>query len=104
MLSLGFAPTGTGTLTVTVRADASGDPSGTALHTLTTPDPIAENVLNTFNAPAGATLDADITYWVVASYSSDSGGPNLWRTLLSNGIDSGGAAGWTIDSPYKEDR
>ncbi len=103
VLSLGFAPTGTGTLTVTVRADASGDPSGTALHTLTTPDPIAENVLNTFNAPAGATLDADITYWVVASYSSDSGGPNLWRMLLSNGIDSGGAAGWTIDSPYKED-
>ena len=86
-----------------MRADASGDPSGTALHTLTTPDPIAEDALNTFNAPAGATLDADITYWVVASYSSDSGGPNWWRTLLSNGIDSGGAAGWTIDSPYKED-
>ena len=103
VLSLGLAPTGTGTLTVTVRADASGDPSGTALHTLTTPDPIAENALNTFTAPAGATLDANTTYWVVASYSADTGGPNWWRTLLSNGIDSGGAAGWTIDSPYKQD-
>ena len=103
VLSLGNAPTGTGTLTVTVREDASGDPSGTALHTLTTPDPIAGGSLNTFTAPAGATLDANTTYWVVASYSSDTGGPNLWRTLLSNGIDSGGATGWTIDSPYKQD-
>ena len=103
VLSLGSAPTGTGTLTVTVREDASGDPSGTALHTLTTPDPIAEDALNTFTAPAGATLDADSTYWVVASYSADSGGLNWWRTLLSNGIDSGGATGWTIDSPFKVD-
>ena len=101
VLSLGQAPSGTGTLTVTVRADASGDPSGTALHTLTNPDPFVADDLNTFPAPAGATLDANTTYWVVASYSSDSGGPNWWRVLLSNGIDSGGAAGWTIDSPYK---
>ena len=103
VLSLGQAPSGTGTLTVTVRADASGDPSGTALHTLTNPDPFVADDLNTFPAPAGATLDANTTYWVVASYSSDSGGPNWWRVLLSNGIDSGGAAGWTIDSPYKFD-
>ena len=103
VLSLGLAPTGTGTLTVTVREDASGDPSGTALYTLTTPDPIAGGSLNTFAAPSGATLDANTTYWVVVSYSSDTGGPNWWRTLLSNGIDAGGAAGWTIDSPYKID-
>ena len=95
---------GTGTLTVTVREDASGDPSGTALYTLTTPDPIAENDLNTFTATAGATLDANTTYWVVASYSADTGGPNWWRVDLSDGIDSGGATGWTIDSPYKTRR
>ena len=69
VLSLGAAPTGTATLTVTVREDASGDPSGTALYTLTTPDPIAADALNIFTAPAGATLDANTTYWVVASYS-----------------------------------
>ena len=65
VLSLGAAPTGIATLTVTVREDASGDPSGTALHTLTTPDPIAADALNTFTAPAGATLDADrpIGWW-----------------------------------------
>ena len=103
VLSLGEAPTGTGTLTVTVREDASGDPSGTALYTLTTPDPIVADDLNIFTAPPGATLDADTTYWVMASYSSNSGGPNWWRVLLSNGIDSGGATGWTIDSPYKDD-
>ena len=103
VLSLGNAPTGTGTLTVTVREDASGDPSGTALYTLTTPDPIVGNDLNTFPAPAGATLDANTTYWVVASYSAGTGTPNWWRVNLSDGIDSGGAAGWTIDSPYKQD-
>ena len=103
VLSLGSAPTGTGTLTVTVREDASGDPSGTALYTLTTPDPIAGDALNAFTAPAGATLDANTTYWVVASYSSDSDGPNWFRTLLSNGIDSGGATGWTIGSPFQFD-
>ena len=103
VLSLGNAPTGTGTLTVTVREDASGDPSGTALYTLTTPDPIVEDDLNTFPAPAGATLDANTTYWVVASYSAGTGTPNWWRVNLSDGIDSGGAAGWTIDSPYKQD-
>ena len=103
VLSLGAAPTGTATLTVTVREDASGDPSGTALYTLTTPDPIAADALNIFTAPAGATLDANTTYWVVASYSANIGGVNWWRTLLSNGIDSGGAAGWTIDSPFKSD-
>ena len=98
VLSFSVAPSGTGTLTVTVREDASGVPSGTALYTLTTPDPIAGG-LNTFAAPADATLDANTTYWVVASYSSDSGGPNWRRVLLSDGIDAGGAAGWTIDSP-----
>ena len=102
VLSLGLAATGTGTLTVTVREDASGDPSGTPLYTLTTPDPIAEDDLNAFAAPAGATLDANTTYWVVASYSA-ADGPNWWRVLLSNGIDAGGASGWTIDSPYKAD-
>ena len=79
-------------MTVTVREDASGDPSGTALYTLTNPDPIVADDLNIFTAPAGATLDANTTYWVVASYSSDSGGPNWWRVDLSDGIDSGGAS------------
>ena len=94
VLSFGDAPSGTGTLTVTVREDASGDPSGTALYTLTTPDPIVADDLNIFTAPAGATLDANATYWVVASYSSNTGGPNWWRVDLSDGIDAGGAAGW----------
>ena len=103
VLSLGNAPTGTGTLTLTVREDASGDPSGTVLYTLTNPGTIQGNSLNTFAAPADATLDADSTYWVVMSYSANSGGPNWWRMNLSHGIDSGGAAGWTMDTAYKVD-
>ena len=103
VLSLGNAPTGTGTLTLTVREDASGDPSGTVLYTLTNPGTVQGNSLNTFAAPADATLDADSTYWVVMSYSDNSGGPNWWRMNLSDGIDSGGATGWTIDTPYKVD-
>ena len=103
VLSLGDAPSGIGTLTVTVREDASGDPSGTELYTLTNPASFTEDSLNTYTAPADATLDANSTYWVVASYNSTSGGPDWFRVLLSSGIDSGGATGWTIDTAYKVD-
>ena len=93
------APTGTGTLTVTVRANSSGSPSR-VLYTLTNPASFSAG-LNEFTAPPNARLAANTTYHVVASYSADSGGPDWWRTLVSNGIDSGGAAGWDINAPYR---
>ena len=101
VLDFNAAPTGTATLTVTVRENSSGDPSGTVLYTLTNPTVSAG--LNEFSAPANATLDANATYWVVASYSASNGGPSWWRTLVSNGIDTGAAMGWTIDGPYEQD-
>ena len=103
VLDLGNAPTGSGTLTVTVRDDASGDPSSTVLYTLTNPTSIQGNTPNTFTAPANASLDGDSTYWVVASYSANSGSPNWWRTNISNGVDSSSAAGWSINTAYKQD-
>ena len=92
------APSGSGTLTVTVRETSSGGPSGTALYTLT--NPIFSDGSNEFLAPPNAELNANTQYWVMVSYSADSGGPVWYRTLLSNGVDTGAAAGWAIDTTY----
>ena len=90
------APSGSGTLTVTVRETSSGGPSGTALYTLT--NPIFSDGSNEFLAPPNAELNANTQYWVMVSHSADSGGPLWYRTLLSNGVDTGAAAGWAIDT------
>ena len=99
VLDFEVAPTVPGTLTVTVRKDSSGDPSGTVLYTLTNPTLSAGS--NEFSAPANAALDANATYWVVASYSVPGGGPTWYWTRLSNGLDTGAAEGWAIDAPYE---
>ena len=88
------APTGTGTLTVTVREDNAGVPSDTALYTMTGTTLVSG--ANEFTAPTGASLDGATLYHVVAEYSA-TGGPTWTRTQLSNGVDSGNADGWDID-------
>ena len=98
-LDFAAAPTGTGTLTVTVREDSSGSPSETVLYTLNNPTHSAG--LNEFSTQGNRTLNARTTYWVVASYSTTSGGPTWSRTGISNGVDAGAAAGWVIDAAYK---
>ena len=90
------APTGSGTLTATVRADDSGTPSSTVLYTLT--NPTLGHGLNEFTAPANATLNAGATYHVVLAFSESSGGPRWVRTAISNGLDAGASPGWDIDS------
>ena len=99
VLDFGAAPTGTGTLTITVRENSSGNPSGTVLYTLTNPTFLAG--LNEFLAPLNAELVANTRYWVMASYSADSGGPDWERTQRSNGLDTGAAAGWAIDGSHR---
>ena len=99
-LDFAAAPTGTGTLTVTVREDSSGSPSETVLYTLNNPTHSAG--LNEFSAQGNRHLNARTTYWVVASYSTNSGGPTWSRTGISNGVDAGAAAGWVIDAGYKQ--
>ena len=98
-LDFAAAPTGTGTLTVTVREDSSGSPSETVLYTLNNPTHSAG--LNEFSTQGNRHLNARTTYWVVASYSTTSGGPTWSRTAISNGVDVGAAAGWVIDAAYK---
>ena len=101
VLDLQAAPTGSGTLTITVRADSSGSPVRAALYTLANPALAAG--LNEFLAPENAELHANTTYWVVATYSADTGGPTWYRTVQTYGLDAGAAAGWAIDAPYKID-
>ena len=100
VLDFGEVSAGTGTLTVTVREDSSGNPSGTVLYTLTTPTLLVGS--NEFLAPQNAELVANTTYWVVASYSAISGGPVWERVSLLDGLDTGAAAGWAIDASYKQ--
>ena len=97
-----LATSSTGVLTVTVREDNSGSPSGTVLYTLTNPSFSSAGV-HEFTAPAGAMLDANATYHVMASYTSTVAlsGPAWDGVLLSAGLDANAAAGWNIDAAYR---
>ena len=90
-----------GTITVTVREDSSGNPSGNVLYTLINP---AFSVgSNEFLAPLSAELHEDRTYWIVVSHAGSSlDGPNWLRTPISDGLDAGSVVGWTIDAPYEQ--
>ena len=101
VLDFGAAPSAAaGTITVTVREDSSGNPSGNVLYTLINP---AFSVgSNEFLAPLNAELNEDRTYWVVASHAgSFLDGPKWLRTPISDGLDAGSVVGWTIDATYK---
>ena len=101
VLDLQAAPTGTGTLTITVREDSSSDsPVRAALYTLA--NPALASGLNEFQAPGNAELHANTTYWVVATYSANSGGPAWYRAVRPR-VDAGAAERWAIDAPYKID-
>ena len=89
------APTGTGTVTVTVREDNAGVPSDTVLYTMTGGTLVSGE--NEFTAPTGASLNGSTLYHVVLEYDAVDGGPTWTRTQLSNGVDSGNADGWDID-------
>ncbi len=68
-----------------------------SLYTLTNPSSIAANTTATFTAPAGSKLDAGTTYLVMVDYDHGAQfGGARWRTMDSNGQDSGRAPGWTI--------
>ena len=76
-------------------ADASFNPDS-SLHTLTNPASVAEDVAASFTAPAGATLEAGNTYFVVAYNDRDiSGGPS-WEGTNSDDQDATSITGWTI--------
>ena len=100
VLRIATAATAAGTFAVTVREDTSDDPDSTLLYTLTNPGTIAAG-LNEFTAPSGATLDANTTYHVVASFTSATGGHRWARALINAGLDSGAAPGWDMTTAYR---
>ena len=91
-----ISSTNIGSLGVSVwSADASFNPDS-SLHTLTNPASVAEDVAASFTAPAGATLEAGNTYFVVAYNDRDiSGGPS-WEGTNSDDQDATSITGWTI--------
>ena len=109
VLEFGSAPTGTGTVRVTVRQESTLVhpvtgliyPSPFELYWLANPTALSSG-LNEFTAPPGATLKANTTYFVVVAYNTSSGGPGWDRVLLSSGLDADAAMGWDIDDAYQQ--
>ena len=77
---------------VTIRSDNNNLP-GSVVATLSNPDDLTSDALNTFTAPAGTRLDASTTYWVVVN-----DGLNDERVAYQavSGNGQTGAAGWSI--------
>ena len=92
----GIAAADIGSLSVSVwSTDSSGHPDS-SLHSLTNPSSIAADATATFNAQAGATLEAGKTYAVVVYYDKTltSDWPGWVRT--GTGDDDSPATGWEI--------
>ena len=83
-----------GSLTATIRADDSGNPSSTVFATLTSPTTSSAG-LNTFTAPSGTVLAAGTTYFVHLVDTAAGHNPRP-KTVQGDGEDAGGAPGWSI--------
>ena len=83
-----------GSLTATIRADDSGNPSSTVFATLTSPTTSSAG-LNTFTAPSGTVVAARTTYFVHLVDSAAGLNPRP-KTVQGDGEDAGGAPGWSI--------
>ena len=83
---------------VTIReSEADGSP-GRIVHTLTNPPSDAGGGLHEYSAPAGATLEADTVYHVVAERIS--GAARRWKVTDSGREDPGAAPGWEIGASF----
>ena len=92
-----------GTPSITVWRDDGNTPDGgfTPFETNNpvrfTPNGLQEFVID----QGGATLNGNTRYWVMNCHEGSGSGLSWVRTSQNAGIDSGGAAGWTIDSAYR---
>ena len=93
-VDIGNAPVG-GTLTVTVRADVSGNPDSAVLHTLTNPNSVGTG-LQVFTAAVDAGLLANTRYFVHMAFTATGTQPQ-WNFTDSDG-DTAANAGWNIDN------
>ena len=87
---------------VSIYTTSSGNP-GTSLYVLTNPATLNDDAINTFRAPANATLEKDTNYFVV--FEELGSGSNLRYDLevtTSNAEDSGKASGWNITNSSRQ--
>ena len=87
---------------VSIYTTSSGNP-GTSLYVLTNPATLNDDAINTFRAPANATLEKDTNYFVV--FEEVGSGSNLRYDLevtASNAEDSGKASGWNIANSSRQ--
>ena len=81
----------------------TSDNPGTLLYVLTNPATLNDNAINTFRAPANATLEKDTDYFVV--FEATGSGSNIRYDLkgtVSANEDSGTASGWSIADTSRE--
>ena len=81
----------------------TSDNPGTLLYVLTNPATLNDDAINTFRAPANATLEKDTNYFVV--FEALGSGSNLRYDLkgtVSANEDSGTASGWSIADTSRE--
>ena len=87
---------------VSIYTTSSGNP-GTSLYVLTNPATLNDDAINSFRAPANATLEKDTNYFVV--FEALGSGSNLRYDLevtTSNSEDSGKASGWNIANSSRQ--
>ena len=97
--------TGSVTPVVAIYGDTGGNP-GALLATMTTGvGAIIRSGVAIFTAPAGTTLSASTTYWVVTSNSAATDGQGFKVAIINNAtLDEGAAPGWSIGSArFKND-
>ena len=91
----GIAAADIGSLSVSVWSTGSSGFPSALLHTLMKPASITAGTTVTFNAQAGATLEAGTTYAVVVYFDKDLSQDPGWA-LTGSGEDANPAMGWEI--------
>ncbi len=79
---------------VTIRAGGGANP-GALVATLANPSSFTADAVNTFTAPAGTTLAASTTYFLVVNDGRNTQSSNVGLTVTTSNAQTG-AAGWSI--------
>ena len=82
---------------VKIREDDGSDEPGDLVATLTNPDTLTANSLNTFTASPGIRLDASTTYWISVNEGITSNRATVARV---SGWDETGEPGWSIGNDH----
>ena len=83
---------------IRIFTDGTNDRPGSSLYVLTNPGTIVNSQSSTFTAPAGATLQPDTKYHIVAD--APSGGYGL-RNTASNAEDASSQGDWSINDEFR---